>query len=49
MPAWNVQLILTSPLTRAMQTACIAFAAVEAPMIAWPILTEFYPEVFPSS
>lgn len=44
-----MQLVLTSPLTRAMQTACIAFEnEIECPILAWPLVTELQPE-YPES
>ena len=39
---WNVDLVITSPLTRAMQTALHAFHNVNVPMHADPMVTEYY-------
>jgi broad specificity phosphatase PhoE len=41
---FNVHTIVTSPLRRAMFTATNAFKDVDIPILAWPILTEFYPD-----
>eukprot|EP00730_Choanoeca_flexa_P004758 TRINITY_DN11795_c1_g3_i16.p2 TRINITY_DN11795_c1_g3~~TRINITY_DN11795_c1_g3_i16.p2 ORF type:complete len:471 (+),score=76.86 TRINITY_DN11795_c1_g3_i16:261-1673(+) len=41
---WGVQTIYCSPMTRAMQTACLVFEKETAPLIAWPVITEFYPQ-----
>ena len=41
---WNPQIVLSSPLSRALQTACLAFEKEVLPIVAWPLLTEFYPE-----
>lgn len=41
---WNPQIIISSPLTRAMQTCCLAFEREIQPIVAWPLVTEFYPE-----
>ncbi|EGD74635.1 hypothetical protein PTSG_05999 [Salpingoeca rosetta] len=42
---WGVQTVYCSPLTRAIQTACIAFAEEKCPIYAWPVITEFYPDM----
>eukprot|EP00730_Choanoeca_flexa_P004763 TRINITY_DN11795_c1_g3_i7.p3 TRINITY_DN11795_c1_g3~~TRINITY_DN11795_c1_g3_i7.p3 ORF type:complete len:171 (+),score=24.28 TRINITY_DN11795_c1_g3_i7:261-773(+) len=36
---WGVQTIYCSPMTRAMQTACLVFEKETAPLIAWPVIT----------
>ncbi|CAM9357353.1 unnamed protein product [Chrysoparadoxa australica] len=42
---WDVQMVLTSPMTRCIQTACITFAKQsKVPLIAWPLLTECHPQ-----
>jgi len=41
---FDVHTICTSPLRRAMFTATNAFKDVNIPILAWPILTEFYPD-----
>ncbi|CAN0042125.1 unnamed protein product, partial [Phaeothamnion confervicola] len=41
----DVQLIISSPLTRTLQTACLAFENESTPIIAWPLVTEFFPEL----
>lgn len=42
---WNVQVVIVSPLTRAMQTACLAFEKETTPLITWPLVTEFFPDL----
>ncbi len=39
---WDVQLVVVSPLTRALQTACHAFHKTSVPMRADPLVTEYY-------
>eukprot|EP00053_Salpingoeca_punica_P003184 m.41626 g.41626 ORF g.41626 m.41626 type:complete len:216 (+) comp12026_c0_seq1:140-787(+) len=39
---WRVQTIIASPLTRAIQTACLAFQESAIPIVTWPIVTEAY-------
>lgn len=39
----RVQLVICSPLTRAIQTACLAFERQpQLPILAWPVVTEFW-------
>ncbi len=46
---FNAQLVVCSPLTRSIQTACIAFEKeTSSPLLAWPMCTEFYPQ-YPES
>jgi hypothetical protein len=40
-----VQMVICSPLTRAIQTACLAFEKETVPIVAWPTVTEFYPDL----
>ncbi len=39
---WGVELVVTSPLTRAIQTACLAFHNTPTPIRADPLLTEYF-------
>lgn len=40
--AWNVELVIASPLTRTLQTACLAFHEHKVPIRAEPLVTEYY-------
>eukprot|EP00055_Hartaetosiga_balthica_P017795 m.123250 g.123250 ORF g.123250 m.123250 type:complete len:489 (+) comp9404_c1_seq9:111-1577(+) len=42
---WGVQKVYSSPLTRALQTTCLAFERLSQPIVAWPMVTEFYPHM----
>ncbi len=42
--SWGVQMVIVSPLRRTLQTACLAFAHTTHPLIAWPLVTEFWGE-----
>eukprot|EP00056_Hartaetosiga_gracilis_P003452 m.63806 g.63806 ORF g.63806 m.63806 type:complete len:395 (-) comp11461_c2_seq2:26-1210(-) len=42
---FGVQAVYSSPLTRALQTSCLAFERTSQPIIAWPTVTEFYPHM----
>lgn len=41
---WRVQIVIASPLRRALQTACLAFEQESTPVMAWPVVTEFFGE-----
>ena len=43
-PGLGVELVVVSPMTRALQTACIAFQHTDTPMVPWPAITEFFTE-----
>ncbi len=46
---FRAQLVVCSPLTRSIQTTCIAFEKeTSSPFIAWPLCTEFHPQ-YPES
>ncbi len=46
---FRAQLVVCSPLTRSIQTACIAFEnEISCPFLAWPLCTEFHPQ-YPES
>ncbi len=46
---FRAQLVVCSPLTRSIQTTCIAFEKeISSPLLAWPICTEFHPQ-YPES
>jgi glucosyl-3-phosphoglycerate phosphatase len=40
--SWGVELVITSPLTRAIQTACLAFGQTQLPIRADPLVTEYF-------
>ena len=42
---WAVELCVVSPMTRTMQTACLAFEHSSVPLLPWPVVTEFYTQV----
>ena len=39
---WGVEFVFTSPLTRAIQTACLAFGKTKVPIRAEPLVTEYF-------
>eukprot|EP00051_Salpingoeca_urceolata_P020783 m.316874 g.316874 ORF g.316874 m.316874 type:complete len:155 (-) comp19682_c0_seq5:77-541(-) len=46
LPGLGLQAVYCSPLTRAIQTACLAFENQPGlPITAWPTVTEFYPHL----
>mmetsp|Transcript_1339 Transcript_1339/g.4822 ORF Transcript_1339/g.4822 Transcript_1339/m.4822 type:complete len:475 (+) Transcript_1339:147-1571(+) len=43
---WGVQTVICSPLTRTIQTACLAFEKeLRTPIISWPEVAEYYGEL----
>lgn len=42
---WDIQLVLVSPLSRTIQTACLAFEHKDVPLVAFPPIMEFYPGI----
>jgi broad specificity phosphatase PhoE len=40
----DLELVVVSPMTRAIQTACLAFEHTAVPLVLWPSVTEFFAE-----